>query len=175
MTGLSGMAAHVARLVDRLKKDEPVESLRARPLYARVARDISPALQPNARIAEVRFAEPGKGLIAIRATAEEAARLSFEAQRRGASAVAIWVERNFHAGDYAHLEAARADCPDLLLIARDLVIDAWQLERCRAAGADAVELIPDLLGPALPVVADAARALGLAPVTIGPGLTVRLA
>ena len=51
MTSLSGMAAHVARRVDRLKKEEPVESLRARPLYARVAHDLAPALAPNARIA----------------------------------------------------------------------------------------------------------------------------
>jgi indole-3-glycerol phosphate synthase len=175
MTSLSGMAAHVARRVDRLKKEEPVESLRARPLYARVAHDLAPALAPNARIAEVRFAEPGKGLLAIRPTAEEAARLAFDAEKNGAAAVAIWVERNFHAGDYTHLEAARADCPELLLISRDIVIDTWQLERARAAGADAVELNPDVLGPALAVVADAARNLGLTPVTFGPGLAIRLA
>ena len=175
MTGLAGMAAHVARRVERLKKEEPVESLRARPLYARVARDLSPAIQPGARIAEVRFAEPGKGLLVIRATAEEAARLSSEAERRGAAAVAIWVERNFHAGDYAHLEAARADRAELLLIARDIVVDPWQLERCRAAGADAVELIPDVLGPALMATAAAVRNLGLTPVTIGPGLALHIA
>ncbi|MFI5348724.1 MAG: hypothetical protein ACHQ2Z_04205 [Elusimicrobiota bacterium] len=175
MTGLSGMAAHVARRVERLKKDEPVETLRARPLYARVAHDFASALAPNARIEEVRFAEPGKGLLVIRATPEEAARLAFDAERRGAAAVAIWAEHNFHAGDYSHIEAARADCSDLLLIARDIVIDPWQLERCRAAGADAVELIPEVLGPALMTTAAAVRNLGLTPVTFGPGLTVRLA
>ena len=175
MTVLAGMAAHVARRVERLKKEEPVESLRARPLYARVAHDFAPALAPNARIAEVRFAEPGRGLLVIRATAEEAARLAADAERQGAAAVAIWTERNFHAGDYSHIEAARAECADLLLIARDIVIDAWQLERCRAAGADAVELIPEVLGPALLTTAAAVRNLGLTPVTFGPGLAVRLA
>lgn len=173
MTGLAGMAAHAARRVERLKKEEPVESLRARPLYARLARDMALAFRPRARIAEVRFAEPGKGLLVIRATPEEAARLAFDAEKSGAAAVAVWVERNFHAGDYSHLEAARADCPDLLLIARDLVVDVWQLERARAAGADAVELNPDILGPALNATAAAARELGLAPVVFGPGLTVR--
>ena len=173
MTGLAAMAAHVARRVERLKKDEPVEALRARPLYARVARDLAPAFKPGARIAEVRFAEPGKGLLAVRATMEEAARLSSEAERRGDAAVAVWVERNFHAGDYSHLEAARAACPELVLIARDLVVDLWQLERARAAGADAVELDPEILGPALNAVAAAARGLGLTPVLFGPGPTVR--
>jgi indole-3-glycerol phosphate synthase len=169
------MAAHVARRVDRLKKEEPVESLRARPLYARLARDMAPALKPGATIAEVKFAEPGKGLLVIRATPEEAARLASDAERRGAAAVAVWVERNFHAGEYAHLEAARAACSELLLIARDVVVDPWQLERCRAAGADAIELLPELLGPALLRTAAAVRNLGLTPVTIDAGLTVRLA
>jgi indole-3-glycerol phosphate synthase len=175
VTSLAGMAAHVARRVERLKVEEPVESLRARPLYARLAHDLAPALKPGARITEVRFAEPGKGLLVIRATPEEAARLAYEAERQGAAAVAVWSERNFHAGDYSHIEAARADCPELLLIARDIVLDPWQLERCRAAGADAVELMPDVLGPALLTTAAAARNLGLTPVIFGPGLTVRLA
>lgn len=173
MTGLAGMAAHVARRVERLKKEEPVESLRGRPLYARVAHDLAPAFKPGARIVEVRFAEPGKGLLVIRPTAEEAARLASLAERYGAAAVAVWVEHNFHAGEYAHLEAARADCPDLPLIARDVVVDLWQLERARAAGADGVELVPEVLGPALPATAAAVRNLGLTPVVFGPGLTVR--
>ena len=54
-----------------------------------------------------------------------------------------------------------------------MIVDAWQLERVRAAGADAVELIPELLGPARLPVAAFARKMGLAPVAVGPGLTVR--
>ena len=177
MTGLSGMAAHAARRVDRLKREEPVEVLRGRPLYARVARDLAPALARGAKIVEVRFAEGGAGMLVPRefASAEEAARRAMAAEKDGAAAVAVWCERNFHAGDYAHLEAARAVCPDLLLIARDLILDSWQLERARAAGADAIELIPELLGPAFPATAAAVRGLGLTPVVIGPGLTARTA
>jgi indole-3-glycerol phosphate synthase len=171
VTSLSGMAAHVARRVERLKKEEPVEALRGRALYARVARDITPALAPNAKIAEIRFADPERGLLVPRemATAAETARRSTQS----GGIIAIWTERNFHAGDYSHLEAARAACPEALLIARDVVLDVWQLERIRAAGADAVELMPEVLGPALGATAAAARVLGLAPVVFGPGLTVR--
>lgn len=175
MTGLAGMAAHVARRVERLKKEEPVEALRARPLYARVAHALPDHFKNGNRVAEVRFADAEGGLLVPRekATAEEAAARAAAAQKNGAEAVAVWVERNFHAGDYAHLEAAREACPDLFLIARDLVLDVWQIERARAAGADGVELDPELLGPALPATAAAVRGLGLTPVTFGPGLTVR--
>jgi indole-3-glycerol phosphate synthase len=175
VTSLAGMAAHVARRVERLKKEEPVESLRGRPLYARVARALPDYVKNGIRIAEVRFADPEGGLLVPRenATAAEAARRAVAAQKNGAGVVAVWVERNFHAGDYAHLEAVRAACPDLVLIARDVVLDVWQLERARAAGADGVEVNPELLGPALPAIADAVRRLGMAPVAFGPGLTVR--
>lgn len=172
MSGLAGQAAHVARRVERLKREEPVAALRARPLYARPALDLAPLLLLGGKIAEVRFADPVSGLLVPRerATAEEAARLAAEAQRGGAAAAAIWVERNFHAGEYSHLEAARAACPGLPLIARDVVVDAWQLERCRAAGADGVELSPELLGPALAATAAAARELGLTPVVEDGGV-----
>jgi indole-3-glycerol phosphate synthase len=177
VTGLAGMAAHVARRVERLKKETPVEALRARPLYARVAHELPEYFRRGARVAEVSFVDAQGGLLVPResATPEEAARRAAAAQKDGADVVAIWVERNFHAGDYSHLEAARAACPGLVLIARDVVLDVWQLERARAAGADAVELSLEVLGPALPATAAAVRDLGLTPVTFGPGLTVRLA
>jgi indole-3-glycerol phosphate synthase len=160
------MAAHVARRVEKLKREEPVETLRGKSLYARLAQDLTPAFQPGARIVEVRFAGPTEGFLVPRegAVATEAARLCKAAQKDGAAAAAVWVERNFHAGDYAHLEAARAACPDFLLIARDIIVDPWQLERCRAAGADGVELSPDFLGAALPATIAVAKSLGLTPV-----------
>lgn len=176
MTALNAMAAHAAKRVARLKLSEPVETLRGRPLYGRMPLDPAPMLAPGAKLAEVRFADPESGLLVPRekATAEEAARRATEAAAAGAVAVGVWVERNFHAGDYAHLEAVRAACPGLLLIARDLILDPWQIERARAAGADAVELLPELLGPALATTAAAVRAHGLAPVVWGPGPTVRV-
>lgn len=171
MSALGGMAAHAARRVERLKRDEPVESLRARPLYVRVPRAAAAALAPGAKVAELAFAAPERGLLVPRekATPEEAARFAAEAEKSGAVAVAVWVERNFHAGDYSHLEAAREACPRLILIARDVVVDPWQIERCRAAGADALELMPELLRETLPAVAAAVRALGLEPLVEDAG------
>lgn len=169
------MAAHVARRVARLKGEQPVESLRRLPSYQRVPRDLAPALAAGAKIVEIHFVGSDGTLLVPRekATPAETAQRASEAARGGAAAVAVWVERNFHAGDYSHLEAARAACPELLLIARDVVVDAWQLERARAAGADAVELIPDLLGPSLAATAAAARGIGLTPLVIDASLAIR--
>lgn len=165
MSRLQSMAAHVARRVDKLKVEEPVETLRLRPLYARPPREFGAAFAAPDRIIEVRFAHPDAGLLVPleSATPGEAARMSAEAAGHGAAAVAVWVERHFHAGDYSHMEAARGACPNLLLLARDIIVDPWQLERVRAAGADAVELVPDLLGTSLEATALLARDLGLTP------------
>ena len=175
MNWLAGAAAHAARRVERLKREESVEALRAKPMWARTALDPKPVFASGARITEIRFADPERGLLVPRekATEAEAVRLAVEAERNGSSAVALFTERNFHAGDYLHLDAVRLACPNLFLIARDLLVDPWQIERVRAGGADAIELIPDLLGPALPATAAAIRDMGLEPVIIGPDLKIR--
>lgn len=158
------MAAHAARRVERLKISEPLETLRARPAYARVPRDFTPALEGP--IADLRFADPDRGLLVAggEVSAENAARAAESAVADGAAAVAVWTERNFHAGDYAHLDAVRARCPDALVLMMDYVVDPWQVERARAGGADAVLLMPELLGPFLPRLVAAAKALELTPV-----------
>jgi indole-3-glycerol phosphate synthase len=168
------MAAHAARRVERLKLQQPVEALRALPGYARTPRDFRPALSGIAM--DLRFASPGIGLLVSggEVTAEYAARRAVSAVGRGATGLGVWTERNFHAGDYAHLDAARAAAPDALIAMMDYVVDSWQLERARAGGADAVLLIPELLGPHLERMAASARALGLTPVSWEDGAAPRL-
>lgn len=155
------MAAHAARRVERLKYTLTVEELRKRPLYARDPRPFAPALE--GAIADLRFADPDKGLLVSGGgvSAEAAAEAGKGALEDGASALAVWTERNFHAGDYTHLDAVRSANPDALIVMMDYVVDPWQLERARAGGADAVLLMPELLGAYLDRMAEAARYLGL--------------
>lgn len=169
MENLSGMAAHAARRVERLKASQPVEALRALPLYARTPRDFAPAL--TGVVADLRFATPGIGLLVSggEVSVEYAAKRAVSAVGRGATGLGVWTERNFHAGDYPHLDAAREACPDALIVMCDYVVDPWQLERARAGGADAVLLIPELLGPFLGKLKAAARELGLTPVAWADG------
>ena len=158
------MAAHAARRVERLKVETPAETLRAGALYARAPRDFKPALA--GMIVDLRFAEPGRGLLVSggEVSAEWAAKRALSALGRGAAGLAVWTERNFHAGDYSHLDAVRTACPDALIVMMDYVVDPWQLERARAGGADAVLLMPELLGPYQERLTAAARALGLTPI-----------
>jgi indole-3-glycerol phosphate synthase len=159
---LLGIAAHVAKRVQRLSAETPAGDLAERSLYIRTPRPVDFV----AEWAELRFADPEKGFIVPKekATAEEAARLAVESK---ATALAVWVERNFHAGDWEHLEAVRRALPDACLVARDFVVDPWQMVRARAAGADGVELMPAVLGPNLEAFAEGARKIGLTPVVFG--------
>jgi len=168
------MAAHAARRVERLKVEQPVGLLRALPSYARVPRDFAPAL--SGIVMDLRFAEPGRGLLVSggEVTAEYAARRAVSAVGRGATGLGVWTERNFHAGDYLNLDAVRAAVPDALVAMMDYVVDAWQLERARAGGADAVLLLPELLGPMLERMSASARALGLTPIAWDDGEKPRL-
>jgi indole-3-glycerol phosphate synthase len=173
-TDIKGMAAHAARRVERLKVQFPVEQLRALPGYARTPRDFAPALKGVCM--DLRFATPGIGLLVSggEVTVEYAAKRAVSALGRGATGIGVWTERNFHAGDYPHLDAAREACPDVLIAMMDYVVDVWQLERARAGGADAVLLIPELLGPYLERMKASARELGLAPVAWDDGGSPRL-
>lgn len=156
------MAAHAARRVERLKYTLTVEELRKRPLYARRPRPFEPALE--GAIADLRFADPERGLLVEGGgvSAEAVAAAGADALKSGATGLAVWTERNFHAGDYPHLDAARGASPDALIAMMDYVVDPWQLERARAGGADAVLLIPELLGPFEKRMREACRALDLA-------------
>jgi indole-3-glycerol phosphate synthase len=162
---LEGVIAHAARRVERLKREFPVEALRARSLYERRPRGLSKLLAVAAqrRVAEVRFASPECGFRVPRgqATAEEAARWARAGAAGGAHAVSVVTERHFHAGDWGHLAAVREALPDACLIARDVIVDPYQLELARAHGADAVTLCGAVTGAGTAALAEAARGLGL--------------
>lgn len=174
MENLAGQAAHAQRRVERLKTQFPVEALRALPGYARTPRDFAPALQGI--VMDLRFATPGIGLLVSggEVTVEYAAKRAVSALGRGATGIGVWTERNFHAGDYSHLDAVRAAVPDLPIAMMDYIVDPWQLERARAGGADAILLIPEVLGPYLERMTVAARALGLTPIAWEDGGKPRL-
>jgi indole-3-glycerol phosphate synthase len=162
---LRRIALHTEKRVERWKTQRPVEALRESPLYGRAPRDFAAAFsgQGPRVIAEVKFASPSEGFLqpAEKANPQEAARVAGQYLKAGAAAVSILTERHFFAGAPEFLGEARRAHPEAPLLMKDFVIDEYQLELARAEGADCVLLIAALLGAALPLLHERARALGL--------------
>ena len=155
-----------ARTMERValqKRERSVAALRDEHFYPRVPRSLTKALfgPVPAVIAEVKFVSPSEGVLRGGASDSEAARIASSYLQSGAAAISILTEPEFFGGDTAYLSAARAASPEACLLMKDFFVDAYQFELARACGADAILLIAALLGPRLPELAAAARALGL--------------
>jgi indole-3-glycerol phosphate synthase len=160
------IALHVAQRVGKLKNERPIKALRASPLYGRTPSSFAEAftgIGPRV-IAEIKFASPSEGMLApgLAPSTAEAVRVADAYLAAGAAALSVLTERNFFAGDYAHLTAVRECHPRALILMKDFMIDAYQFELARACGADAVLLIVALLGGRLADMLERARAAGLA-------------
>ena len=160
---LGRIGAAATERVARAKLVHPVSSLRASPSYGRPPLSLAAALSapgPNV-IAEVKFASPSEGVLRLGAAPNEAARIAASYAHAGAAAVSVLTEPDFFGGDISFLAAARGSCPTTPLLMKDFMVDEYQLELARSAGADAVLLIAALLGPRLRDMHEIARSLGL--------------
>lgn len=162
---LRRIGLHTEKRVARWKTQRPLPVLRESPFYARAPRDFARAFDGRGPrvIAEVKFASPSEGFLQPpeKANPQEAARVAGAYLHAGAAAISILTERHFFAGAPEFLSEARRSHPDAFLLMKDFFIDEYQLELARAEGADCILLIAALLGPALPVLHEKAKALGL--------------
>ncbi len=128
-----------------------------------VLRDFVAAISqgPTPRvIAEVKRRSPSKGL--IRADFDPVACAEAYAEG-GAAAISVLTDESFFGGHLDFLAAVRERVA-LPLLRKDFVIDAYQVDEARVAGADAVLLIVAALDrDALAALHTRALALGLAP------------
>lgn len=88
-------------------------------------------------VAELKPRSPSRGEIRPDFDPVDCARAYAEG---GAAALSVLTDARFFGGHLSYLEKVRA-AVDLPLLRKDFVIDAWQLEQSRQAGADAVLLI----------------------------------
>jgi indole-3-glycerol phosphate synthase len=137
-----------AELERRIAQAAPVRDFRA-------ALECGPGVQV---IAEVKKASPSAGVLRADFDPVAIARLY---ERHGAACISVLTDEPFFQGHLRYLEAIRA-AVDRPLLRKDFLLDRYQLLEARAAGADAVLLIAEILNEdQLPCLLQQAEALGL--------------
>jgi len=104
--------------------------------------------KPNRRglnvIAEIKKASPSADIIRQNFDPVEIAGIY---QKCGADAISILTDEKYFQGKLQYIQQVKKTV-DLPLLRKDFIIDQWQLFESRAAGADAVLLIAEVLRPA---------------------------
>jgi indole-3-glycerol phosphate synthase len=159
-------------ILDRIVANKPAEIAAARErvseaeLERRIAalpppRDFRAALELGNEvriIAEVKKASPSAGIIRADFDPVAIARIY---EQHGAACISVLTDEPSFQGHITYLERIRA-AVDVPLLRKDFLIDRYQLLEARAAGADAVLLIAEILDDAaLRRLLREARALGL--------------
>jgi len=160
VTILDTIVQHKWAEIAAAKAAIPAADLERRAAARPPARDFSAALmQPGMRIiAEVKKASPSAGV--IRADFDPVA-IARTYERHGADCLSVLTDEQFFRGHLDHLTTAR-EATRLPVLRKEFVLDRYQLLEARAAGADAVLLIAEILpGDRLESLFDDAIALGL--------------
>lgn len=141
MTILDEILAHKRVEVDRAKESrdaahlaEQARTCARRPIGFSEALKSTPGISV---IAEIKRRSPSKGLIREDFDAVAIARAYAVA---GAACISVLTDQHFFGGSLEDLAAVREAVPTPLL-RKDFVIDAYQIDEARVAGADAILLI----------------------------------
>jgi indole-3-glycerol phosphate synthase len=160
-TILDRIVASKRREIAAARERVPAADLERRLANAPPVRDFQRALQVPGEvqfIAEVKRASPSAGL--IRADFDPVAIARTYAEH-GAACISVLTDEPFFQGHLSHLEHVRgAVAPPVLR--KDFILDHYQFLEARAAGADAVLLIAEILAEnALPTLFRQAQELGM--------------
>lgn len=162
----------VANILDKIvaKKRKEIAQSRARTPLASVqqsAEDAPPtkdflgalrASQGIGLIAEIKKASPSKGLIREDFDPPDIAK-TYTAH--GASCISILTDETFFQGSLSYLQQVRA-VVDTPLLRKEFILDTYQIYEARAAGADAILLIAEILtATELAHFSDLAQQLGM--------------
>ena len=142
------------------KAATPAAELERRVATLPPTRDFANALKlPGMRIiAEVKKASPSAGVIR---TDFDPATIARTYERHGADCLSVLTDKQFFQGGLEHLIAARA-ATRIPALRKEFILDRYQLLESRAAGADAILLIAEILpGDRLKTLVDQATQLGL--------------
>jgi indole-3-glycerol phosphate synthase len=144
------------------RRQLPEAEVERRAVAATPPRDFLAALRSAsgmAVIAEVKRASPSAGV--LRADFDPAA-IAAAYERHGAACVSVLTDGPFFQGSLDHLRAVRA-AVSLPILRKDFLLERYQVLEARAAGADAVLLIAEILDDTtLRSLLNEARGLGMA-------------
>lgn len=142
MTILDEIFAHKQLEVAERKARCSLPEMRKMALDTPAPLDFTGALRsdPNkpAVIAEIKRGSPSRGMMAAGLVAADTARVYRAA---GAAAVSVLTDHKYFGGSLQDLRDARLAAPDLPLLRKEFICDAYQIYESRANGADAVLLI----------------------------------
>lgn len=158
---LERIVAYKREEIEQAKQRRPAASLERLCSRLPPVRGFRQALttgQGTRVIAEVKRASPSAGILAEAVDPVALARAYADA---GAACISVLTDGPSFHGSLDDLEQVRS-AVELPLLRKDFLLDAYQLLEARAAGADCVLLIAEILpGPALPRLLREAEALGL--------------
>ncbi len=143
MTLLNRIVESKQREVEERRARTPERALEGRLAAAPPARDFRAALEAGGVqiLAEVKKASPSAGVLRTDFDPVAIARTYAD---HGAAAISVLTDEPFFQGRLSYLEAIRAAVAPPLL-RKDFILDRYQLVEARAAGADAVLLIAEIL------------------------------
>ncbi len=145
---LDQIVADKRRQVQASKTDVSLEQLKEQIVGKPKCRNFYQAVtKPHPRglnvIAEVKKASPSAGLIRADFDPIEIARTY---ERCGADAISVLTDEKYFQGRLEYLRQVK-DAVGVPVLRKDFIIDLWQVYESRAAGADAILLIADVLPP----------------------------
>jgi indole-3-glycerol phosphate synthase len=160
-TVLDTIVAKKRSEIEEAKSIRPARELERRAASSPAVCDFRAALETPAAvqiIAEVKKASPSAGVLR---PDFDAVAIAQAYQAHGAACVSVLTDEHFFQGSLSDLESVRTAIR-LPVLRKDFIIDAYQLLEARAAGADAVLLIAEILeGPMLPRLFQEAGELGM--------------
>ncbi|GFR43852.1 hypothetical protein Agub_g4978, partial [Astrephomene gubernaculifera] len=138
-----------AREVEVMREKQPLALMKALAEKAAPARDFRGAIRAKAEqtgrpglIAEVKKASPSKGVIQ---PDFDPVRIAQAYERGGAACLSVLTDEKFFQGSFenlARIRAAGVSCP---LLCKEFIVEAYQVYKARASGADAILLIAAVL------------------------------
>ncbi len=130
--------------VARRKKEVPLAVLKSKLAASTPTRNFRKAISSLIKIniiAEIKRASPSAGIIIKNFSLEELARIY---EKNGASALSILTDQKFFRGELKDLEKAKK-ASSLPILAKEFIVDEYQIYEAKIGGADALLLIARIL------------------------------